>query len=92
TIKALTAMLPLVSPDDQPIISSMIMYNMDGEGIQDVRDYYRGKLLRQGVMQPTEEERKQIMAEMQNQPPDPNTQYLQAAAAEAEAKAQKAKA
>ena len=29
---------------------------------------------------------------MQNQPPDPNTQYLQAAAAEAEAKAQKAKA
>lgn len=92
TIKALTAMLPLVSPDDQPIISSMIMYNMDGEGIQDVRDYYRGKLLRQGVMQPTEEEQKQIMAEMQNQPPDPNTQYLQAAAAEAEAKAQKAKA
>lgn len=93
TVRSLTAMLPLV-PDanDQQVISSMIMLNMDGEGISEVRDYYRQKLVRMGVVDPTEEEKQQLIAEQQNQQPDPNTQYLQAAAAEAQSKAMKAQA
>ena len=93
TVRALTAMLPMVTDqNDQQVLSSMIMLNMEGEGIGDVRDYYRQKLLRLGVVKPTEEEQQQLQAEAQNQQPDPNSLYLQAAAEEASAKAQKAKA
>lgn len=93
TVRALTAMLPMVTDqNDQQVLSSMIMLNMEGEGIGDVRDYYRQKLLRLGVVKPTEEEEQQLQAEAQNQQPDPNSLYLQAAAEEASAKAQKAKA
>ncbi|MEC8057361.1 MAG: portal protein [Pseudomonadota bacterium] len=92
TVRALTTMLPLVSPDDQPVISAMIMMNMEGEGIEETREYYRKKLVQLGVVKPTEEEEQQMLAAAQNQQPDPQSLYLQAAADEAQAKAQKAKA
>ncbi|MEQ1105232.1 portal protein [Acinetobacter ursingii] len=93
TVRALTAMLPLVATsDDQQVISAMIMMNMEGEGIEETRDYYRKKLVQLGVVKPTEEEEQQMMAAAQNQKPDPQSIYLQAAADEAQAKAQKAKA
>ena len=92
TVRALTTMLPLVSPDDQPVISAMIMMNMEGEGIEETREYYRKKLVQLGVVKPTEEEEQQMLAVAQNQQPDPQSLYLQAAADEAQAKAQKAKA
>ncbi|HCO07352.1 MAG TPA: hypothetical protein DIT34_03370, partial [Acinetobacter ursingii] len=92
TVRALTTMLPLVSPDDQPVISAMIMMNMEGEGIKETREYYRKKLVQMGVVKPTEEEEQQMMQAAQNQQPDPQSLYLQAAADEAQAKAQKAKA
>ncbi len=92
TVRALTTMLPLVSPEDQPVISAMIMMNMEGEGIEETREYYRKKLVQLGVVKPTEEEEQQMLAAAQNQQPDPQSIYLQAAADEAQAKAQKAKA
>ncbi|WP_336165242.1 portal protein [Acinetobacter ursingii] len=92
TVRALTTMLPLVSPDDQPVISAMIMMNIEGEGIEETREYYRKKLVQLGVVKPTEEEEQQMLAAAQNQQPDPQSLYLQAAADEAQAKAQKAKA
>lgn len=93
TVRALTAMLPLVAtPDDQQVISAMIMMNMEGEGIEETRDYYRKKLVQLGVVKPTEEEEQQMAVAAQNQQPDPQSLYLQAAADEAQAKAQKAKA
>jgi hypothetical protein len=61
--------------------------NMDGEGISDVQDWIRGKLVRQGVVKPTKEEEAQLMQEMQNQQPDPQAEYLKAAAAQAVADA-----
>jgi len=45
-----------------------------------------------GVVQPTDAEAEEIMASMQNQPPDPNAVFLEAAAEEATAKAAKARA
>jgi len=44
------------------------------------------------VIEPTEKEAAEMMQAMQNQQPDPNALYLQAAAAEAQAKAVKAQA
>jgi hypothetical protein len=68
----------------------MAMMNMEGEGISEVRDFFRQKLIRMGVVQPTEAEAEEMMAAMQNQKPDPNAVFLQAAAEEATAKAAKA--
>ncbi len=92
-VRQLQALLPYTQdPQDMKILLAMIYMNMEGEGIKDFRNYYRKYLVQLGVVEPTEEEQQEMIAAAQNQPPDPNAQYLEAAAAEASAKAQKAKA
>lgn len=93
TVRALTNMLPMVAdPMDQQVLSSMIMMNMEGEGVNEVRAYYRKKLLRMGVIEPTREESQLLAQEAQNQQPDANTIYLQSEAKKNEALAVKAQA
>lgn len=92
-VRQLQALLPYTSDQqDMKILLAMIYMNMEGEGIKDFRNYYRKWLVQIGVVEPTEEEQQELIAAAQNQPPDPNAQYLEAAAEEASAKAQKAKA
>ena len=79
-------------PETLNVLTSMLMLNMEGEGLSDVREFFRKRLVMMGVMEPTEEEAEQITAAAQNQQPDPQAVYLQAAAQEAMAKAQKAQA
>jgi len=93
TVRALTGMMAIT--DDQQtkqVLQAMAMMNMEGEGIGDVRDYFRKQLVRMGVVKPTEQEQKEMMVELQGQPEDPNKVFLQAAAEEAIAKAAKARA
>jgi hypothetical protein len=93
TVRALTGMLQISDdPETKQVLSAMAMMNMEGEGITEVREYFRKKLLRLGVVEPTEEEKQTLIAETQNAKPDPQTMYLQAAAQEAEANAQRARA
>jgi hypothetical protein len=93
TVRALTGMLQITQdPETQQVITAMAMMNMEGEGIGDANVYFRKKLLRMGVVKPTDDEAEELMAEMQNQPQDPNAMYLQAAAEEATAKAAQARA
>ena len=93
TVRALTGMLQITQdPETAQVLGAMAMMNMEGEGIEDANSYFRKKLLRMGVVQPTDKEKEELMAEMQNTPQDPNTMYLQAAAANEEAKAAKARA
>lgn len=56
--------------------------NVDGEGTDDFVRFQRGRALKMGLVQPTEEEKTQMEAEAQAQPPDP-TQVLTEAQAEA---------
>jgi hypothetical protein len=79
-------------PETQQVLTAMTMMNMEGEGMSDANAYFRKKLLRMGVVKPTDDEAQELMAEMQGQPQDPNAAYLQAAAEEAEAKAAQARA
>lgn len=89
-VRMLTSMLNFVQdPEMQKILSSMAMMNMDGEGLSEVRAYFRGSLLRMGVLTPTSSEQKMLDEEARNAQPTPNDKYLLAAAEEAEAKAQK---
>lgn len=89
TVRALTGMMQITAdPETQQVLSGLAMLNMEGEGISEARDYYRAKMVRMGVVKPTQEERQQLMAEAQNQQPDPQSQYLMAAAEQAAADAQ----
>lgn len=82
TVRALTAMLTKATdPETQQVIGSMIMMNMEGEGVDDVRDFFRKRLLRMGVVKPTEDESREMAEEAQNQQPTPQDQYFEAAAA-----------
>jgi hypothetical protein len=93
TVRALTGMLQITQdPDTMQVLGAMAMMNMEGEGISDANKYFRKKLLRMGVVEPTDKEAEALMAEMQGAPQDPNSMYLQAAAEEATAKAAKARA
>lgn len=93
TVRALTGMMQITNdPETASVLQSMAMMNMEGEGIADVREYFRNRLVKMGVIKPTEEEAAQMMAELQGQPEDPNAIFLQAAAEEATAKAAQARA
>jgi hypothetical protein len=93
TLRSLINMIQISDdPETRQVLTSMAMLNMEGEGIQSIRDYFRKKLVRIGVIKPTDEEMAQMQAEAQNQPQDPNAVFLQAAAEEAMAKASQARA
>ena len=94
TVRALTGMMQVTSdPETQMILQSMAIMNMDGEGIGDIKDFFRTKLVQMGVIKPTEEEQKAMAEAMaQGQQPDPQSVYLMAAAEEAQAKSIQAQA
>lgn len=93
TVRALTGMLQMTTdPEAAQVLQAMALMNMEGEGLADVRKYYRKKLVQSGVLEPTETEREEMAAMMQNRQQDPNAVFLQAAAEEAVAKAAKARA
>jgi hypothetical protein len=93
TVRALTDMMTMTQdPEMTQVLSAMAMLNMEGEGISDVRDYFRKKLLMMGVLKPTDAEAQEMAVAAQNAQPDPQAQYLQAASEEAIARASKAQA
>lgn len=93
TVRMLTNMMGVASdPETLTVLGSMAIMNMEGEGIDDVRDYFRQRLIKMGVITPTEEEAQALAEEAANTPPDANTQYLQSAAAAEDARAEKARA
>lgn len=93
TVRALTGMMQITQdPETLSVLSGLAMMNMEGEGISEARDYFRAKLVRMGVVKPTDEEREELAAEQANQKPDAQAQYLMAAAAQAEAEAQQNRA
>ena len=95
TVRSLMGMMQLATdPETQQVLASMAMMNMEGEGISDVRDFFRKRLIRMGVIKPTEVEQQELVQELQQaqSQPDPQATYLQAAAQEATAKAGKAQA
>jgi len=93
-VRALTGMMQITSdPETQMVLQALALMNMEAEGLGDVQDFFRKRLVGMGVVKPTEEELAEMeLAAGQGQPQDPNAIYLQAAAEEAVAKAEKARA
>ena len=92
-VRALTPLIAVTAdPATKAVLESIAIMNIEGEGMTEVRAFFRKKLVQMGAMKPTEEEAKEMAAAAQQQQPDAQTLYLQAAAAEAQAKAMKAQA
>jgi len=98
TEKGLVGLLRIVPDQEtQAVLSSMIMANSEGEGMGELRPYFRDKLIKLGAITPTKDEAAKIADQQKaaaDQPaePDANTKFLEASATEAEAKAQNYKA
>lgn len=84
TVSKLTPIYQATSPDNpnHSVILSMIIDNLEGEGLDDLRQYNRKQLLMQGVAQPKNDEERAMLEqqaqEAQNKQPDANTLLAQA--------------
>ena len=93
TVKALTGMMQVTTdPETLSVLSAMSMMNMEGEGITDIREYFRKKLVKMGAVKPTDEDIKEAQQAAENAEPNANDKYLESAAEEAEANAAAARA
>ena len=93
TVKTLLGILQYFqNPADQQLLTSVLVRNLDGEGIPELKKWARRNLLEQGLTEPTEEEKQEIQAAQQNKQPDPNSMYLMAEADKSKALATKAEA
>jgi len=93
TVRALTGMMTITTDQETlSVLSSMAMMNMEGEGLDDVQEYFRRKLIKMGAIKPTEEEAQELAKQMAQAKPDANTLYLNAAAEKAQADATKSRA
>jgi hypothetical protein len=93
TVRALTGMMQLTQdPETAQVLSGLAMMNMEGEGIGDVREYFRTKMLRMGAVKPTEEEQRKMAEEQAQAGPSAQDQALLGMAEEAQANAAQARA
>lgn len=91
TVKALTNIAMISEdPETKQVLLAAVMQNMEGEGLSDLREFYRRRLVQMGVIEPTEEDQKRMAEAAQGQQPDPNAEYLKAEAAKSVAQAREA--
>lgn len=79
-----------VDPELAAVCLATAVINMDGEGMTDMQEYVRAKLVQQGAVKPTEEEKATLEAAQQEQRPDPQSLALEAVAKKETALADKA--
>lgn len=81
-------------PETTQVLVSELMMNLEGEGMEDTREFFRRKLIKMGIVKPSDEETKALAEEAEqaaNLPPTANDLYLEAEARNADAKAAKAR-
>jgi hypothetical protein len=86
-------------PGTQGILSNMILANSSGEGMSELRPYFRKQLIQQGAIEPSKEESDKMAEDAKNQQPEQpsptdqaNVDFLTASAAAEQAKAENLKA
>lgn len=95
TVSVLTNVLSAMLPNDpmRPAIQGIILDNIDGEGLDDFKEYNRNQLLTSGIVKPRNEKEQQIVMQAQqaaaNQQ-NPEMVLAQAQMVAAQAEAQKA--
>lgn len=95
TVAALMNLMQTVAaadPQMATVLASTAVMNMDGEGLEELRDYLRKKLVAMGAVEPTDDEKKEAEQAAANKPPDPNAEFLMAEAGKSRALGGKAQA
>lgn len=93
TVRSLIGVMQFTQdPETLQVLTNLVTMNLEGEGMSDVRTWARGKLVQMGVVPPSEEEQKKMAAAQANAQPDPQSQYLLAAAEQAQADAAQSRA
>lgn len=94
TVRMLMNAAPMVAgdPELQNAMMATAMLNVEGEGIGELQDWLRKRMVRAGMVKPNEQEQMELAKESEGQQPDPNTTLALAAADQATAEAQKARA
>lgn len=95
TVAALTSVLSTMAPQDPDagIIRGLIMENMDGEGLDDYKEYNRNKLLTARIVKPRNAKEQALVQQAQaaaQSQPDANMVLAQAQMVAAQAEVQKA--
>lgn len=93
TVRALMEMMQTLAAADPQlaaVVASTAIMNIDGEGLDELRDFMRKKLVGLGVVKPTDEEKAELEAAQAAQPPDANSEFLLAEAKKAGALSEKA--
>lgn len=89
TVSQMTELLAITQdPETAAVISNTIMMNIEAEGAQDLRQYFRMKLVRMGALQPTQEEAQMLEQEAQQRAQQPDMQQIMTNTAMAQAQAQ----
>jgi len=93
TVRALSGVLQYTQdPQERAAITGVIFQNLDGEGLTDLKEWNRKRLINMGVIKPTEEEQAALTEAAANAPPDPQAQFLAAESKKSDALAGKATA
>lgn len=92
-VRALTGIASITQdPETQQALTLTTIANLEGEGLRDLREWARAKAIRLGLIKPTDEEKQELMQEMQNRQPDPQAQLAAAMAEQAQADAAQSRA
>lgn len=81
TVSVLTGILNAMLPQDpmRPVIQGIILDNLDGEGLDDFKEYNRKQLLTSGAVKPRNPEEEQMVAQAQQaQQQQPNPEMIAA--------------
>jgi len=87
--QALAILQFATDPEERTVMTSHAIMNSEGENMTGIRKWARRRLLQLGAEEPTQEEIAELQkaAMMKAQQPDPQTEYLRAAAVNEQAKA-----
>lgn len=96
TVREIQGMLQLstIDPESATVLLNIAIANMEGEGVEDAREWARKRMLKMGVGTPTKEEAADMQKELQalQQQPDPNALFLESEARKNDAQARKLEA
>jgi hypothetical protein len=70
TVRSLVGMAQMTADQElETVLTSLALMNMDGEGIDDAQKWIRSRLVRMGVVQPTDEEKAELKTEARTRSP-----------------------
>lgn len=92
-VRALTGVAAITQdPETHQALTLTTIANLEGEGLDDLRKWARGKGIRAGLIEPTDEEKQELAQEQANAKPNPQDEYLLAVAEQAQADAVQSRA